>query len=450
MSTGANWHFPIFRGFDNEHAFAGARTPDPGPSPMTVFAPATAEDVREAVAWAAAEGAPLEVVGHGSKRGVGRPVAAAHTLDLSRLSGVALYEPEELVLSARAGTPLAEIEALLAGHRQELAFEPMDYGPLLGGEAGRGTLGGAVAANLSGPRRLKAGAARDHILGVSAVSGRGEPFKAGGRVVKNVTGYDLSKGLAGSWGTLAVMTEIVVKVLPAAETETTLALRGLLDDQAATAMAAALGSSGEVSAAAHLPEGVSGLLCGGALGHAPATLLRLEGFGPSVGYRAGLLRSLFPGVDAVEIGPERSRAVWREIRDCMPFADGTDKPVWRVSVAPSQGHLLALALRMQAPATVFYDWQGGLVWIRMEDGEPQAELLRALVARCGTGHATLVRAASAVRAAVAVFEPQAAALAALSARLKAQFDPLGILNPGRMIAPAPSARLAEPQPGEAP
>lgn len=403
---------------------------------MTTFTPSTAGEVREVVAWAAGGESPLEIVGHGSKRGIGRPVQAAHMLDLSRLAGVTLYEPEELVLAAKAGTPLAQIEALLAARNQQLAFEPMDYGPLLGGPAGRGTLGGAIAANLSGPRRLKAGAARDHVLGIDAVSGRGEAFKAGGRVVKNVTGYDLSKGLAGSWGTLAVLTDIVVKVLPAAETEVTLALRGLLDEQAAVAMAAALGSSGEVSGAAHLPEGVSGGMLGGGLGSPPATFLRVEGFGPSVAYRVKLLRELFPGVAADEIGAEQSRGLWREIRDCMPFADGTGRPVWRVSVAPTQAHGLALALRMQAPATVFYDWQGGLVWIRMEDGEPQAELLRALVARCGGGHATLVRAAPAVRAAVAVFEPQAAPLAALSARLKEQFDPLAILNPGRMIAAA--------------
>jgi glycolate oxidase FAD binding subunit len=400
---------------------------------MTAFTPTTTEEVREVVAWAAGEGAPLEVLGHGTKRDIGRPIQSEHVLDLSRLGGITLYEPNELVLGARAGTPIAEIEALLGEHGQQLAFEPMDYRPLLGGgNASGGTLGGVVAANVSGPRRLKAGAARDHVLGIHAVSGRGEAFKSGGRVVKNVTGYDLSKGLAGSWGTLAVLTDIVVKVLPAAETEVTLALRGLLDDAATAAMAAALGSSGEVSAAAHLPQGISGTMLGGMLGDESATLLRLEGFGPSVAYRADLLKGLFTQARIDEIDADRSRAIWREVRDCVPFADGTDKPVWRVSVAPSEGHRLALALRMQAPAMVFYDWQGGLIWIRMEGGDPEADLLRALIRSHGGGHATLVRASPSMRAAVGPFEPQEGALAALSARLKAQFDPNGILNPGRM------------------
>src|SRR4051794_13113973 len=180
------------------------------------------KDVEDAVQWALANERALEIVGHGSKRAIGRPAQTDLTLDLSGLSGVTLYEPEELVLSAKAGTPLAEIEQLVASRGQELAFEPMDYGPVLGRPMSRCTLGGALATNLSGPRRIKAGAASDHFLGVRAVSGRAEAFKAGGRVVKNVTGYDLCKLLAGSWGTLAAMTEVTIKVLPRAAAEESL------------------------------------------------------------------------------------------------------------------------------------------------------------------------------------------------------------------------------------
>lgn len=407
---------------------------------MTTFVPTTAAEVLAAVQWAAAEEAPLEIAGRGSKRGIGRPLQTEYVLDLSKLSGVTLYEPEELVLSARAGTPLAEIEALLAASGQELAFEPMDYAPVLGGAHGgaggkTGTIGGVLAANLAGPRRLKAGAARDHILGIHAVSGRGEAFKSGGRVVKNVTGYDLSKVMANSWGTLAAVTDVTFKVLPVAETEATLAVRRLLDEEAVAAMALALGSSAEVSSAAHLPEGMAVTVAGGALGGDAATLLRVEGFGPSVAYRITALKTLLGGGPIDELDAAMSKAAWRDIRDCIPFADGTDRPVWRISMAPSQGHRMALALRIESPADAFYDWQGGLIWLRMH-GEPEADTVRTLVKRFGGGHATLVRAPLAWRAAVPVFEPQPPALAALSARLKSEFDPKDILNPGRLAAPA--------------
>ena len=348
------------------------------------------------------------------------------------------------MLSTRAGTSLAEIENLLAENGQQFAFEPMDYGPLLGDEPGKGTIGGALAANLSGPRRLKAGAARDHILGIAAVSGRAEAFKSGGRVVKNVTGYDLSKLMAGSWGTLAVLTDVTFKVLPAAETEVTLAIRGLLDDAATAAMALALGSSAEVSSAAHLPERVAARVAAGHLGSDAATLLRVEGFGPSVVYRIAALKELLGKAGPLqEIAGEASRAVWRDIRDCVPFADGSEKPVWRVSMTPSQAHQMVLTLRMQAAVDAFYDWQGGLVWLCMRDGDPEAGLLRGLIRKHGGGHATLVRAAPAHRAALPVFEPQPPHLAALSARLKAEFDPKHILNPGRMAPGSSSATLAQ-------
>ncbi|RAZ85652.1 2-hydroxy-acid oxidase [Mesorhizobium hawassense] len=400
---------------------------------MTTFTPSSSAETLSTVQWAAAEETPLELLGHGSKRGIGRPLQTEHTLDLSKLAGVTLYEPAELVLSARAGTPLAEIEQLLAENGQQLAFEPMDYAPLLGGEPGRGTMGGVLASNLSGPRRLKAGAARDHILGVAAVSGRGEAFKSGGRVVKNVTGYDLSKLMANSWGTLAVLTDVTFKVLPAAETEVTLAIRGLLDDAAVAAMALALGSSAEVSSAAHLPQRIAARVASGRHGSDAATLLRVEGFGPSVVYRIEALKQLLGQAGPLEeIAGEASKTIWRDIRDCWPFADGKTGPVWRVSMAPSQAHHMVMALRMQAAVDAFYDWQGGLVWLSMREDDPEAELLRGLIRKYGGGHATLVRASAPHRAALPVFEPQPPHLAALSARLKAEFDPKQILNPGRM------------------
>ena len=405
---------------------------------MTAFTPSSTTEVLDTVKWAVAEETTLEVVGTGTKRDIGRPTEAEHQLDLSKLTGVTLYEPEELVLSARAGTPLAEIETLLEKHGQQLAFEPMDCSALFGTK-GSGTLGGTLCANLAGPRRLKAGSARDHVLGIAAVSGRGDAFKSGGRVVKNVTGYDLSKAMAGSWGTLAVVTDVTFKVLPAAEEETTLALRGLTDEQASIVMSAAMGSSAEVSSAAHLPEGVAGSVA--KLGSDAATLLRVEGFGPSVKSRVELLKKLLADAREIELhSGAASRSIWRGIRDCATFADGTDKPVWRISVAPTAGHVVALAIRQHAPATVYYDWQGGLVWMRME-GDAEAPLVRDAVAKFGGGHATLLRAPESVRASVPVFQPQPAALASLSSRLRDEFDPRMILNPGRMYVSARSAKI---------
>jgi len=411
---------------------------------MTTFLPFTQADVLSAMLWAISEDAPVEIVGHGSKRGVGRPSQAGHTIDLSAMSGVTLYEPEELVLSAKAGTPVADIEQMLAQNHQQLAFEPMDCSRLLGHDTrgGKGgTIGGAIGANLSGPRRLKAGAARDHILGVNVVSGRGEAFKSGGRVVKNVTGYDLSKLMTGAWGTLGILTDVTIKVLPAAETETTLAIRGLSDENATAAMALAMGSSAEVSGAAHLPYGVTERVASDMRGADAATLLRVEGFGPSVKWRVETLKDLLKNAGQMqEMKDWSSRALWRDIRDCVPFADGSERPVWRVSVAPSEAHRLVMALRMQMAADAYYDWQGGLVWLRME-AEPEADFLRQLIRQCGGGHATLMRASPAWRAAVSPFEPEPSALAALSARVKAEFDPKGLLNPGRMAAAANSATL---------
>ncbi|WP_243463275.1 FAD-linked oxidase C-terminal domain-containing protein, partial [Brucella suis] len=290
-----------------------------------------------------------------------------------------------------------------------------------------------LAANLAGPRRLKAGAARDHVLGVRVVSGRGEVFKSGGRVVKNVTGYDLSKGMANSWGTLGVATEVTFKVLPAPETVATLAVRGLDDEQAARVMALAMGSREEVSSAAHLPPTVAWRFLDGKLGGDAATILRLEGFAPSVAHRSRQLQDLLGRTGTIDVlDDSQSRQLWREVRDVLPYAQAGDgRAVWRVSMAPMQGWRMVDEFRRHAGVDAYYDWQGGLIWMRME-AEPEADVLRKLIARHGGGHATLIRAPERVRGSVDVFQPQPAALAALSARLKQQFDPENILNPGRM------------------
>jgi glycolate oxidase FAD binding subunit len=393
---------------------------------MTRFRPSDERALVEIVRAAIAEEEPIDVMGGGSKRGLGRPTQLPHALDLSAFSGIRAYEPEELVLTAGAATPLAAIEAALQEAGQMLAFEPPDWRIVFGSEATAPTLGGTIAANLAGPRRIRQGAARDHFLGFRGVSGRGEAFKAGGRVVKNVTGYDLCKLLAGSHGTLAVLTEVTVKVLPHAEASRSVALRGLNDAAALRAMTAALGSPHEVSGAAHLPKGEGGR-------DKPLTLLRLEGPEPSVAAREAMLRRELADAGAGdELSDVESARLWRAVRDLSPLAGSRERALWRVSVPPSAGPALAAVVARVADVEHFFDWGGGLVWLALkgvEDGG--AATIRRQVAATG-GHATLCRASDALRLAVPVFQPPPPALAALSARVKDSFDPKRILNRGRM------------------
>lgn len=406
--------------------------------------PRDAKEVEQAVQWAVSDKKSLELVGQGSKRALGRPAQTDATLDLSGLSGVTLYEPEELVLSAKAGTPIAEIEELVASRGQALAFEPMDVSVLLGGVPGAGTIGGVLAAGLAGPRRIKAGGARDHFLGFTAVSGRGELFKSGGRVVKNVTGYDLSKLMAGSFGTLGAMTDVTVKTLPRAETEASVLVLGLDEAQAVAAMAAAMGSSCEVSSAAHIPEAIVARTSDDLPVGRAVTALRLEGIAPSVAHRRDALADLLKPLGSLgALNEAQSRAFWRAVRDVVPFAASVtrkdeaipqERSVWRLSTAPSRGTELARLIAGRIDAEFIYDWAGGLVWAALAPvDDAGASVVRPAIRQCG-GHATLIRAPVAVRAAVEVFEPQPAALAALTKRVKDSFDPTGVLNPGRMWA----------------
>ena len=399
-----------------------------------------AKDVEEVVRAAIAGEQPLEIIGHGSKRLIGQPMATNALLDLSALNAVTSYEPNELIITVQAGAPLADVKSLIDSKNQQFAFEPIDTAPLLGTPS-LGTIGGMIGAGLAGPRRIKAGGARDHLLGAHGVSGFGESFKAGGRVVKNVTGYDLCKLLAGSWGTLAVMTEVTLKVMPRPESERTLALRGLDDVTANRAMTAALGSPFDVTGAAHLPNSA---LCAdiaefGGLGatREAVTLLRLEGIAASAAHRAAALGKLLAPFGAAQLIEDAASAViWNSIRDVLPFAAGGALgawPVWRIVCPPAVGGALGEQLARDTGGEAIYDWGGGLIWAALPPKpDAEASLVRRRVDAVG-GHAMLVRASDEVRRNVDVFHPQPAGVAALSERVRQSFDPRGILNRGRML-----------------
>lgn len=393
---------------------------------MTSHAPSTEADACAVIASAAAARTPLSLVGAGTRAGLGRPTQTQSSLSSAGLTGVTLYEPAEMVIGARAGTPLSLVERTLADRGQMLPFEPMDHRALYG-TSGEPTIGAVAAGNISGPRRINAGAARDSLIGIRLVNGKGEAIKSGGRVMKNVTGLDLVKLVAGSCGTLGFLTEVIFRVLPVPERVVTLIWHGLSDEVAVALLSAALGSPFEPMAASHLPAGVGADMA--------RTVVRLENFTASIDYRRGALAALLnvhgaPGL----IEGEASAALWRDIRDARYFA-GTSEAVWRLSLAPTHGPKATAAIMRALPqARWFYDWGGGLVWLAAPAaGDAGATAIRTALGPLG-GHATLMRAPDAIRASVPVFEPLAEPLMRVTAGVKTSFDPAGIFEPGRMYA----------------
>ncbi len=391
-------------------------------SSIKTFKPKTEEECASIIL----EGSGFEIQGGGT-RAIGKlDGVERNILSTAAMSGIIDYEPAEMVMIAKAGTPLADIEKALVKGKQRMIFEPLDYRTLLGTK-GKPTIGGLIASNASGPRRFVAGACRDSFLGARFVNGKGDAIKAGGRVMKNVTGLDLIKLLAGSWGTLAPMTEVTFKVVPQVETEATLVLHGLTSEKAARAMAAAMATSCEVTAAAHLPENIATGFKD--VAGKSATLLRLEGFENSVNIRIEKLKAILSAFGEQSVlNDKQTKAVWADIRNVKPFSDSKDKPVWRVSVAPMIGHQLVSQLGAE---NAFLDWQGGLVWLQMDE-KPEADKVRSTIAKLGGGHATLVRASDEQRQSENVFQPENAAVTAISKRIREQFDPLGKFYTGRM------------------
>jgi glycolate oxidase FAD binding subunit len=393
---------------------------------------ATETAIAAAVADAARAAEPLLVWGNGTKQGMLRPVQAARSLSTREHTGITFYAPKELVLSARAGTPLPDIQAALAEQGQHLISEPPDLGALLHAPDRPPTIGGIAAANLSGPRRVAWGAMRDHVLGLRFVTGWGQAVHSGGRVLKNVTGLDLCKLLCGSHGTLGVITEISLKVLPVPEATGTIVLPGLDVATGVAALSAGLGSPFGVSAAAWLPQDAAAEVPELAPFGRSIALLRIEDFAASVTYRTARLRDTL-GLPAAEILDDTtSRAVWRAVGDARPLIAQSNDAVWRLSVRPSAGPDVLRAAEAVG-ARGFLDWGGGLVWLA---GPADAATHRAIEAAACAAHGTwtLLRAPEPLRTAVQVVPPEPVPLAAITRRVKAALDPRGILNPGRLYA----------------
>lgn len=396
-------------------------------------APASEAALALDISSAFAAGEPVSVCGNGSKAGLLRPVQAARTLSTRNLTGISLYSPSELIISVGAGTPVSEIEAALAAQGQHLIAEPPDFTQLYGTDR-KPTVGGMVAANLAGSRRIAWGATRDHVMGMRAVNGSGEVIRAGGRVLKNVTGLDICKLLTGSHGTLAVITEITLKVLPAPERRATLVISGLDPVRGVAALSAALGSPYAVSGAAYLPAEAAARMPTLAWLGSSVTLARIEDFAPSVSYRIDRLRADLASFGAGEVLDDgATRALWSGVGNAVPLGAEPAQAIWRVSVRPSSGPTVAAALHEAIGAQWFMDWGGGLVWIAGPATEAaHAEVAR--VAQSAGGTWILFRAPDTLRTTLDVIPSEPAPLARISQRVKAAFDPKGILNPGRMRA----------------
>lgn len=368
--------------------------------------PRDAQDLRQIVADAAAQRRKLELRGGGTRAAFGAP-REAEIVSLRQIAGVVDYDPAELVLTVRPGTLLAEVQALVAGEGQMLAFEPW-------GEADA-TIGGTVAAGVAGSRRVTAGSARDHLLGLTAISGRGESFVAGAKVVKNVTGYDLPKLMAGSWGRLGAMTELTLKVLPRPRVTATMLATGLSPRAAHAAMACALGSNAEISAAAHLSSG--------------ETLLRVAGFAPSVEARCMALPALMDGYCPLQrLTEQEAGPLWHR---AMTGADLAGPVRWKVHLPPARAPEL---LDQLAPLGIEWamDWGGGLVWIALDDPGTQVRDTAAILG----GEATLVAAPEAMRSILPALKPRAPGVMALEQRVRRAFDPAGVFVTGRFMEDA--------------
>lgn len=399
------------------------------------------QELLEFMEWAVSEKESVSISGNGSKQALGHEVTAGHHISLTNVTGVKMYEAAELVMRAGAGSLLTDIEKTLDDAGQRLAFTPPDLGPLFGKEEGRSTLGGVFSANLSGSARIKAGAARDHLLGARGVTGRGQAFQTGSRVMKNVTGYDLCKLITGSYGTLAICSEFTFKVLPKPEKTRTVLLYGLSPEKSVEVMRDAMSSVHEVSATAFLPSVIADrtgidFVVGA---DTSVTAILIDGVGPSVLHRCEAIKTMFKAEGTIEeLHGSRSAKFWKFVGSGQAFAGEVEQSIWRVSVAPSAAPALLETIKAAVPGVEHYlDWAGGLIWLSVPSDLEDAGAATIRSAVGSAGHATLMRAKDAIKSRVDVFQPQPAPIQKITEKIKEGFDPYGLLNPGKMY---PGAR----------
>jgi len=383
---------------------------------------------------------PIEIIGSGSKVKLGKPIQSAKTLNLSKIRGIVEYLPEELYIKVKAGTPIKEIEEKLKKNKQQLAFEPIDFGYFLNGKTDYGTAAGQVACNISGSRRFKVGSVRDHVLGFRGVNGKGEIIKSGGVVVKNVTGYDLSKLICGSYGTLIAITEVTFKVLPAPEASKTMIIHNQKVESAVDLLNRSISSSNDISGAVFFPNKpeIAGSIMNiestfklNDLEHEGSiTAIRIEGSKKSIDQRIeNLIKELkIVSTNISILEPYQSEIFWNKVKS-LEFFSNTKNSIIRIVIPPAAcAHLI---YQFSDKFKYYLDWGGSLIWLEaFELSEDMFESIRKKVVRLG-GYITMIKNSDYLPYVEDVFTINRDRFN-ISQNIKKSFDPKRILNPGKM------------------
>ena len=383
---------------------------------------------------------PIELIGSGSKRKIGKTLQCAKTLNLSKLNGIIEYLPEELYIKVKAGTSIKAIEQELKKNNQQLVFEPIDFGYFLNGESDYGTAAGQVACNISGSRRFKVGSVRDHVLGFRGVNGRGEIIKSGGVVVKNVTGYDLSKLICGSYGTLVALTEITFKVLPLPEESKTLVINNQKIEKAVHFLDKSISSSNDISGAVFFPD--RPMISGSSMNientfklndlkqEGSITAIRIEGSKNSIDHRIeNLINELqITNLNVSILEVHQSEVFWNKVK-ALEFFSNSKNSIIRIVIPPSE--CVNLIYQFSSKFKYYLDWGGALMWLEVfELSEEMFESIRKKVVKRG-GYVTMIKNSNYLPYVEDVFTISSERFN-ISQNIKKSFDPKRILNPGKM------------------
>ena len=383
---------------------------------------------------------PIELIGSGSKRKIGKTLQCAKTLNLSKLNGIIEYLPEELYIKVKAGTSIKAIEQELKKNNQQLVFEPIDFGYFLNGESDYGTAAGQVACNISGSRRFKVGSVRDHVLGFRGVNGRGEIIKSGGVVVKNVTGYDLSKLICGSYGTLVALTEITFKVLPLPEESKTLVINNQKIEKAVHFLDKSISSSNDISGAVFFPD--KPMISGSSMNientfklndlkqEGSITAIRIEGSKNSIDHRIkNLINELqITNLNIAILEVHQSEVFWNKVK-ALEFFSNSKNNIIRIVIPPSE--CVNLIYQFSSKFKYYLDWGGALMWLEVfELSEEMFESIRRKVVKRG-GYVTMIKNSNYLPYVEDVFTISSERFN-ISQNIKKSFDPKRILNPGKM------------------